>query len=456
MKTKYYFFLVLIIIFFISGVSAQQSDISVTVYNQNLALVRDVRNIGVQKGEQLIQFQNVTAQIDPTSVHLRSLTNPNSFTVLEQNFEYDLVDSKKILRKYIDHEIELFTALKDTLKGTLLSSGNELVLALKSGEIRLIQTRDIKSMNFPRLPEGLITRPTLVWLVQTDKKQNHQIETEYLTGGLTWHAEYVSILNEKETQMDITAWVSVENNAGVTLKDAKLKLVAGDVNIIKERVRPQYEVANMMKVASDRAVSEKEFFEYHLYTINRRTTLNNNQVKQITLFDAPGVNITKKYLYEGQRWPNQVRVYTRFKNEVKNRLGMPFPAGKFRVYKKDNDESMIFLGEDRVAHTPKDEWIETYLGNAFDIKAERKSVSTRKIGNNRQQETFEIVIRNHKKEAIEISVTEKMQFRTRNSEWSITESSVPIKKKDATTVEFLLKIAKDKEVKLNYTVDYSW
>ncbi|HDL17788.1 MAG TPA: hypothetical protein ENH29_01915, partial [Bacteroidetes bacterium] len=213
MQKKILFF---IAVSFISGLPlfAQKSDVSVTVYNQNLALVRDVRELSVKKGEQLLYFRDVAAQIDPTSVHLRSLTAPQSFAVLEQNFEYDLVNGDKVLRKYVDHEIELFTAGKDTLRGVLLSAGNELVLSLPNGEIRMLPKKDVRAMNFPRLPEGLITRPTLVWLVRSNKKQDHRIETEYLTKGLNWHTEYVSILNDAETKMDITAWVSVENNSG--------------------------------------------------------------------------------------------------------------------------------------------------------------------------------------------------------------------------------------------------
>jgi len=444
----------LLIICFSVPLLAQQNEVSVTVYNQNLALIRDVRQIDVSKGVELIRFQNVAAQIDPTSVHLRSLNSPNDFTVLEQNFEYDLVNPDKILRKYIDHEIELFTA-KDTIRGILMNSGNELVLSLPNDEIRVLQKKDIRSMNFPRLPEGLITQPTLIWLVQNVKKQTHQIETEYLTRGLTWHAEYVSILNDRETEMDITAWISVDNKSGIVYKNSKLKLVAGDVHLAEQRVRPQYEMAKVLS-AADQSVSEKEFFEYHLYTVNRRTTLNNNQVKQIVFFDALGVNIEKKYVYEGQRRPKDVRIYTKFKNEKKNKLGLPFPSGKFRVYKKDTDGSMIFLGEDRINHTPKDEWIETLLGNAFDIKAERKQTNYRNIGSKKRQETYEIILRNHKKETVTIQVIEHFQSRGSKSEWRIIESTETFTKKDAMTAEFNIKVSPNKEVKLQYTVEYSW
>ena len=435
---------------------AQQSDVSVTVYNRNLALITDVRQIYVQKGECIINFRDVAAQIDPTSVHLRSLTAPNSFVVLEQNFEYDLVSSDKILRKYIDQRIELFTATRDTIRGTLLSSGNEIVLELPTGEIRMIQKRDIRSMNFPRLPEGLITRPTLIWLVESKQKQNHRIETEYLTHGLTWHTEYVSILKNRETEMDITAWVSVNNRSGGVYNKARLKLVAGDIHLADQPVRSRFQAAKTFQIAAAETVKEKEFFEYHIYTINRPTTLNNNQVKQITLFDAPGVKVKKKYVFDGLRWPTGVRIYTRFKNEADNNLGMPFPAGKFRVYKKDSDGSMIFLGEDRIGHTPKDEWIETFLGSVFDVKAERKQNSSKNIGRNQLRESYEIKIRNHKKVSITVNVIEHFDFRTPKSEWKIVESSHSFTKKSARTAEFLIKTDPNQEIILRYTVDYSW
>lgn len=455
MQKKILFFVALS---FLSGLPllAQKSDVSVTVYNQNLALVRDVRKLSVERGDQLLRFRDVAAQIDPTSVHLRSLTAPQSFAVLEQNFEYDLVNGDKILRKYVDHEIELFTSGRDTLRGVLLNAGNELVLSLPNGEIRMLQKKDIRAMNFPKLPEGLITRPSLIWLVHSDKKQNHRIETEYLTRGLNWHAEYVSILNDAETQMDITAWVSVENNSGAAYKDARLKLVAGDVHTVKRLAKPAYTMTRMESVAAVPPVSEKGFFEYHLYTINRKTTLNNNQVKQITLFDASAVKFDKKYLYEGQRQRDQVKIYTRFKNSAKNKLGMPFPAGKFRVYKKDTDGGMVFIGEDLISHTPKDEWVETLLGNAFDIKAERKLLDTKNIGAKKRQETVEITLRNHKKVPVIVHVVEYFNFRSPDSEWRIIEFSRAVSKKENRTAEWLVKIKAEQESKLTYTVEYKW
>jgi len=457
MKTKSTALLILAGLFgWCSLLLAQEPEVSVTVYNQDLALIRDVRTFELKAGEQRLYFQDVAAQIDPTSVHLRSLTAPNSLLLLEQNFEYDLVDADKILKKYIDHEIELCLGQKDTLRGTLLNSGDQLVVALPSGEVRLIQNKDIRWLNFPRLPEGLITRPTLVWLVKIDKSQKHRLETEYLTRGIDWHAEYVALLNDRETEMDLTAWVSVDNRSGIGYKNARLKLVAGEVHLAEERVAPRYEIAKAMQAMAEQPVSEKEFFEYHLYTVNRLTSINNNQVKQLTLFDAAGVTLQKKYLFDGQRWPKQVRLYTRFKNEAKNHLGMPFPAGKFRVYKKDVDSSMVFLGEDRIEHTPKDEWLETFLGAAFDIKAERKQISSEMIGKNQLRESYEIALRNHKKAAVTVTVVENFTYRMPESKWKIIEYSLAYTQKDARTAEFSVAVPTDQEVKLRYTVDYSW
>ena len=238
--------------------------------------------------------------------------------------------------------------------------------------------------------------------------------------------------------------------------DGSLNEEKEEKNFFFFKQKTAYEMARTEKLMAQPPVSQKEFFEYHLYTVERKTTLNNHQVKQITLFDASGVSFNKKYLYEGQRRRNQVKIYIRFKNSARNKLGMPFPAGKFRVYKKDSDGSMVFIGEDLISHTPKDEWVETLLGNAFDIKAERKLLSAENISGNKRRERVEITLRNHKKTPVTVHVVEHFNFRSPDSRWKIIEYSHAVSNKEVRSAEWLMKMKADQESKLTYTVEYRW
>lgn len=432
---------------------AQGKQVSITIYQNNYGLVRDVREMELKAGVQEIRFMDVASRIDPTSVHFKSLTAPDQTAILEQNYEYDLVSAEKILQKYIDQSVQLFTKEGKIFEGKLLSAGGNVVLEKKDGGIQSISLANVQNVDFPRLPAGLITRPTLVWHLSNEKDGKHRMETSYLTEGIGWHAEYVALVNKDDTALDLSAWVSVDNQSGTDYENAKLKLIAGDVH----RATPppprhmDYEIQSMAKAAPARQFEEKAFFEYHLYTLQRPATIKNNQIKQLSLFPTATTPVKKIYEYDGSKNEKKINVKLEFINSEKNGLGIPVPAGKVRVYKSDEDQSQIFIGEDQIDHTPKDEKIRLYVGDAFDVVGERKQINYKQLGDRAREETWEITLRNHKKEDIEVLVTEHLW-----GDWEIRESSHPYNKKDAGTIEFVIPVKKDAEAIVKYTVLYRW
>lgn len=460
------------------ALAAEDEGIAITVYNQNFGVVREKRKVEVAKTLCTIRFSDVARQIDGTSVHFKSLTDPEA-TVLEQNYEYDLVSADKLLAKYIDKSINVLTKDGSRYAGTLLSfDPNQLVLrtAEGKGEVVMVQRGDnVKDIQFSALPEGLITKPTLVWKLATAKTGTHLIEVAYQTGGLNWQADYNAILNAEDTRMDLTGWVTINNQSGATYKDARLKLIAGDVR----RAQPELlRLGAPMLPEEDRAAAapgfeEKAFFEYHLYTLQRPTTVGENQTKQIELLKTSDVPVKKVFLYEGapqfrfygglqkhaqygSETPNKkVNVIIEIKNSKENRMGMPLPKGKVRVNKRnDADGSIEFIGEDQIDHTPKDEEIKLHIGDAFDIVGERKRTNFN-IDSGRKMitESFEIRVRNHKQEGVEVLVKETLY---RWSNWEITESSHKFTKYDSQTIHFPVKVEKDGETVITYTVRYTW
>jgi hypothetical protein len=414
------------------------NDLSITVYNQNRGLVKDTRELTIEKGVSAVSIADVAAQIDPTSVHFKSLTSPDQVTLLEQNYEYDLVGAQKILQKVVDGQIRVVTEEGEVFNGRLLNaSGGDVVIQTGEGSVQIIKSDAILHFDFPKLPEGLITRPTLVWMVQNQGPTSQKTEISYLTEGLNWHAEYVAVVNAKDTKLDLSGWVSIDNQSSATYPDAKLKLVAGDVNVVEERriqkMTAQYDVYGTAEAAPQ--FEEKSFFEYHLYTLQRRATLKDNQTKQISLFPSANTDIKKIYFYDGQRYQDKVRVNVEFKNSKQTGLGMPLPKGKIRVYKEDTDGALEFIGEDEIDHTPKDEEVRIFLGNAFDLVGERTVKESRKISNRSREETIEVTLRNHKEEDVIIRVAEHYW-----GDWRILEKTHDPVKQDADKAEFDVKV----------------
>ncbi|MBN2031014.1 DUF4139 domain-containing protein [bacterium] len=428
-------------------------DVALTVYNQNRALVREIRKLSIESGISTISFTDVAALIDPTSVHFQSLTDPDKLTILEQNFEYDLVSSSKILEKYIDESIRIVTSEGEVFSGNLLSAaGSDVVIQDQGGSIKVIGRSGIQHFDFLELPEGLITRPTLVWMVENQGKKEQDGEISYLTGGVNWHAEYVAVSDADDQNLNISGWVSVENRSGTAYQNAKLKLVAGDVNVVQEYRQTgevMMETTALARVAPQ--FEESELFEYHLYTLQRRTTLKNNQIKQVSLFSPAQTKTKKLFIYDGARYDQKVRVHLEFQNSQRDGLGLPLPKGKIRVYKEDQDGALEFIGEDQIDHTPVDEKIRIFLGNAFDLVGERVVKSSRSISNRSREEEIEIVLRNHKEEDVEIVVVEHFY-----GDWNIEESSDPFSQKDAYTSEFVMPVPSQGERTLTYKVVIRW
>ncbi len=450
--------------------------VALTIYNQNFGVVRETRKLSIKDG--LVRFQDVAKQIDPTSVHFLSLTDPEA-KVLEQNYEYDLVSADKLLEKYVDRDITVKTAGGVTYSGKLQSFDPGQIVLNQGGEkgLAMIQRpQNVVDIQFGSLPEGLITRPSLVWKVATEKPGDQTVEIAYQTQGISWTADYNLVLNGDETQADLGGWVTINNQSGATYKEARLKLVAGDVN----RVQPQVVSAPAMlamgsrsNVADEAGFAEKSFFEYHLYTLGRPATVADSQTKQIELLSANAIPLKKIYLYDGQpqfrfygglqmgndfgseNANKKVKVFFEIANTKGNHLGMALPKGKIRISKRDPaDNSLEFVGEDEIDHTPKDEKIRVTTGDAFDIVGERKRTNfTVNSNRNVATESFEIKVRNHKDTPVEVVVKETLY---RWNQWEITESSDKWVKEDSNTVHFPVTVEKDGEKVITYTVKYTW
>jgi len=457
---------------------ADDEGVALTIYNQNFGVVREKRNVEVPDKVGKIQFTDVAAQIDGTSVQFKSLTDPGA-RVLEQNYEYDLVSADKLLQKYIDKQIGVLTKDGSRYSGTLQSfDAGQLVLrqADEKTPIVMIQRGDnVKDIQFGALPEGLITKPTLVWKLATEKVGRQLVEVAYQTAGINWQADYNAVLNPKDTQLDLGGWVTINNASGATYKNAKLKLIAGDVRRVQPQQRLGYAMkARAMAMESDAAgFEEKAFFEYHLYTLGRPSTVADNQTKQIELLKAADVPVKKVFLYDGapqyrfygglqtdasygsQDFNKKVNVIIEVKNSKANHMGMALPKGKVRLYKRDNaDAALEFIGEDQIDHTPKDETIKLHIGDAFDVVGERKRTDF-KVDSSRYviTESFEVRVRNHKTEPVDVLVKETL-YRWNN--WEITDSSHKWTKFDSDTIHFPVTVAKDGEQVVTYTVRYTW
>jgi hypothetical protein len=451
---------------------AQAQGVELTVYNQGIALVRDKRSFDLKQGTNEVRFSDVAAQIEPTSVHFRSLTDPQGTSVLEQNYEYDIVGSQKLLQKYLDQQVELITQDGSKYQGKLLSGADDIILQDADGGVKVVRLDQVRQFSFPALPTGLITRPSLVWLLNAAKVGSQDVEVTYMTNGVNWNADYVVQLNKSDTALDLNGWVTLDNQSGAAYTNAKLKLVAGDVNVVRQAKGMLDRGAEMAMPAATAtpAVQERQFFEYHLYDVQRPVTVANNQTKQIEFTSAAEVPAEKFFVYDGAQGLRfggyaitdqgygtysspDVNIYLQIKNEEKAGLGIPLPAGRVRVYKADVDGSLQFVGEDQIDHTPKDETVRLRLGNAFDIVGERRQTDFRQLGKDVIEESFEITVRNHKSEAVEVRAVEHL-FRW--NQWDIVKESAEHTKLDQGTAEWRLEVPANGETKLTYTVRYQF
>ncbi|MFC1541434.1 DUF4139 domain-containing protein [Candidatus Latescibacterota bacterium] len=427
--------------------SVYSNDISLSVYNDDLAIVKISDVMTFRKGIQTISFTDVSKRVDPTSV--RFSTEDGGINVIEQNFRYDLVNSQKVLERYIDKMITLWINEGELIEGILLSVTGDVVLSDTDSNIKIVKLQSIERFDFPELPEGLITKPTLFWKLNSDRTTETATEISYMTAGFDWHAEYTAVIDENETEMEVSLWVSIDNNSGATYENAKLKLIAGDVN----RVRPQEMIKRMpatLAVTQENAVAgfeERGLFEYHLYELQGRTTVNNAEIKQISLFPNTNVKEEKILIYDPLINPTRVTANVEFTNSESDGLGMPLPAGIVRVYKTDTDGSIEFIGEDSIKHTPKNEKVRLVLGTSFDIVAERRVADSKRISRTIIEESIEISLRNRKEETVIITAVEHFW-----RDWEIISKSDNFVKKDANTAEFTVEIPADSEKIISYTV----
>ncbi len=452
-----------------------QQALAVTIYNENLALVKDQREVKLQKGEQDLAFQEVSAKIRPETALLRNLTEPKGFWIAEQNFDFDLLSPAKLLDKYVGQKVTVITQKPNSDNAGYRDIKEEAeVLATNSGVVLKFQDRIETSIPgriiFPKVPENLRARPTLVLSLHSAMEKSQKLELSYLTGGLSWRADYVANLAPDEKTLDLSGWVTLTNQSGATYPKALLQLVAGDVN----RVQPHAEkndgirvMKSMSAPASAPQMREENLFEYHLYTLDRPTTLKENQTKQLALLTASQVPVRKEYLLKGETYYYQsqygdlgdklkVGVFVEFDNKTETRMGMPLPKGIVRVYKRDSEERPQFVGEDSIDHTPKNELVRLKLGDAFDITAHRKQTDYKSLGRQGQwhnvfESAFEVQIKNAKKEAVTVSVLEPIY-----GDWEMVQNSHPFTKESAGSARFKVAVPAEGNATLSYRVRTRW
>lgn len=433
---------------FKAGAAATDSGTEVTVYNNNLALVKEKRKLELASGVNRVEYTDVAACIDPTSVMFEDTKNKDT-AVLEQNYEYDLVSGRKLLEKFLDKEITVSEKEGGTYTGTLLSHDGGVVLRLSDGKVVTIS--EVSKIEFPDSAD-LLTKPTLVWQVYSPVAGKRDVLTSYLTGGMSWKADYIVRASADDKKADIQGWVSIDNAAGTTYEDAKLKLVAGKVHRVSPPPMPKYaydavEVAEERYSGAESGFVEESLFEYHLYTLERPATLKNNQVKQLSLLSADSVPVEKELVFDASK-SDKVQVALNLNNSKEKGLGMPLPAGVLRVYKADSQGQLQFLGEDRIEHTPKDEEITVIVGNAFDVKGTRTQTSYNKVSSDVRRESYETEIKNHKSQSQKVKIVEHFY-----GDWEITTSSDPYKKKEAFIAEWEITVPADSSKKVSYTVE---
>jgi hypothetical protein len=470
MKTKAITAILLVTVI-TTGLFAQKTPpspgVGLTIYNDNFGVIRERRQMDFAEGLNTVKFTDVASAIDPTSVKFSCLTSPGAIQILEQNYEFDLVDTFALLKRYIDKEVSIKikgsgSDPTKTATGILAAYiGRDIIL--KTGdEMNIISDSSVEAIWLSKAPDDLVTKPTLVWFAKSDVAGSQLVEVTYSTEQISWKADYSAILSPNDDKIDLSGWVTIDNKSGASYKDAAIKLMAGDVRRIREpQFDKMYKAGMVMSSMEERAPSfeEKAFAEYHLYTLTRPSTINNNQIKQIELI-TPASNIpaTKLFIFDRQMNPKKIQVKIEFENLTENGLGIAMPKGKIRVFKRDSaDDTLEFIGEDSIDHTPNKEKLSLYIGDAFDIVPEYKMLDSQ-LGPNSgeyrwRKEKHQVEIRNRKNEAITVFVDEKF---TPWMNWTIDESTHTYEKKDAFTARFKVEIKADSTEKLIYSTTQTW
>lgn len=436
----------------ISG-AGERRGVDVTVYNRDLALVRETRSVDLPQGEVRLEFRDVPARIDPVTL-LVSAGERGRFELLEQNYEFDLLSRERILEKYVGREVAWIQEDGSRVQGTLLGMSGGPVFRVGGEVVFEVPGR----LALPDLPANLRDRPTLAWLANSSRRGALDLEASYVTRGLSWQADYVLQLDEAGRRADLQAWVSVDNRSGGAFADARLLLVAGDINQVAPAPEMMYAMDAAVKAAPARGFAQEELYDYHLYTLQQPTTLLDNQIKQIGLFEASGLAVTKHYRLQGQthyfrgagRLDDKppVLVFYSWENSARNGVGQPLPAGVVRVYGRSSGGGRQLLGEDRIRHTPTDEKVELRVGSAFDLVAERVRTDSRKLAEDLYRHSFAITLRNHRAEAAVVEVIEPV-----GGFWEVQQSSLPARKVDASTLAFEVQVPAKGQTVLTYSVD---
>lgn len=444
----------------VSSTAKDRTAVAVTVYNDGRGLVREERTLDLPAGPSAVRFMDVAQKIEAPTVHVAVLEG-GALSVQEQNYEYDLLSPQKLLEKFVGQTLTLVqqkmvdsTTVEESVPATLLSTNGGTVWRVGD---RIVANPPYHRLLFPNVPENLIAQPTLVWQVDAAGGGRRRLEVAYLTGGMTWSADYVLALGPDETTGGLQGWVTLQNQSGATYENALLKVVAGDVHRAPEEKRVRLQALDLA-TAKAAPMREEAFFEYHLYTLPRPTTLKQNQTKQVQLLDAPRVALDKEYELRGNggyyrgpwsesRGQEKVRVLLKLRNSKEAGLGMPLPKGIVRVYKRDRAGSPQFVGEDRIDHTPKGETLKLELGNAFDVTAERKQTDFQRIADRVFESAYEVRLRNAKETPVTVKVVEPI-----GGDWTMLSHSHPYEKTAAFEATFTVKVEPGEESVLRYRV----
>ena len=450
--------------------------VSVTIYNNNFAVVRDVRHISFDKGMNKIEVTDIAKAIDPTSVKFECLSAPEAVRILEQDYTYDIADTASMLKRHIGKEVTVAVrgGGADTGKqitGVLLAvvqagraAGDyDLMLKTDAENIEILKESSIESISLKEVAEAFVTKPTLSWLARSKKKGRQLCEISYMTERLGWEAVYSAIVGEDDKQLEFAGWVTIDNRSGLSYEDAEIKLVAGEVRRArKPERRLMLAEAGAAADATSAAFEERSFMEYHLYTLGRKSTIKDNQKKQIELVaPASGVKAKKIYVYDRRKQEalsrakrkEKVEVNIEFENNRANKLGVALPSGKVRVFKQDvSAGTMEFAGEDTIDHTPKEGKVSVYIGDSFDVSAKQTLVTTKRT-RRMMQDKFRIELQNARSETVEVYVDEKFPSHVN---WSIDEATEEYEKTDAYTVRFTIKIEANSAATLEYQATQNW
>ena len=437
------------------------------MYNSDIALVRDVRNLDLPRGTFNLSFMDIAATVNPATVLFRSLSEPSRVSVLEQNYEYDLLEPEKLLRKYVGRDVTLVrtrqvdgTTEEEEVTAHLLSYNNQPVWRIGKEIVTGLHADHIR---FPELPDTLYSRPTLIWTLENGGGSRHRVEAKYLASKLSWNADYVLTVARDDKAGDIDGWVTLTNGSGTGFRNAKLQLVAGDLNRVRQNIDKMLMADESMarrEYAAAAPMAQEAFSEYHLYTLGRKTTINNNETKQVSMLSGTGFPVQKRYVVNGNQFyyhnaarpgapiKDNVEVFYQLKNEEKSGLGMPMPAGTVRVYQSDSNGGVQFVGEDRIMHTPKDETLNLKIGNAFDVVCERNQVDFQKIATNVYEIEYAITLRNRKATPITVEVNEPVGAAT----WRMLHATHKWTKTAAFAAQFTVPVEAGAEAVLKFRI----